>query len=308
MKYLVEIEKTEQGFSARVPDFPGLASYGEDQWVVMQAIQQALRDHLSALAQAGQPIPEPATRPLELELDHLVAPDQPASDPFRRFLDHVLQINYPESIPFWAEPVRDCLGLCEDVDTLVADCEALLGHADSSDDDDDDDDNALYSGLGGGKIGDLKDSAIAYLNHFIGVQPYFEAILPIESIFSSDLPNLAEMAYALDSLNQLASLVVEKTRFIREGQYDGEYDPAMVGFYFFWLSRAASMILTLTSGFDTLMIVEAEDDCGCGCGCEDEDCDCEGDCDCEDCDCDDCDCDCDCDHDHDHDAEDHPKA
>lgn len=331
MQYLITFEQTERGFSARVPDFPGLVRTGPDQWTALQEVQAALREHLAALTQAGQPLPEPATYSVQIDLESLAEPEPAAaSDPFHRLVDHVLHSCYPEGIPLWAEPVRDCLALVQDIEEVADACDAVANHVepdiddedeefdddqdldeedanteddlddedaeDDDDDDDDDDEDELFDGLCGGKIGDLKLTLTTFLEHFVTVQPYFESVLPIDAVFDSGLPNLVELDYSLETLKRLAALVPHRMRAIRES---GDNLP-LAAFFCFWLSRAAAMMLTMTSGYDMIRIMDCgDDDCGC-CDCEDCDCDCE-DCGGGDCDCDD---DCDC-HDHDHD-DDHP--
>jgi len=59
MNYLVVIEKGDNGFGAYVPDLPGCAAVGETEAEVVRLIQEAIRLHLEALREQGQPIPQP---------------------------------------------------------------------------------------------------------------------------------------------------------------------------------------------------------------------------------------------------------
>lgn len=57
VKYLVVFEKTSSGFSAYVPDLPGLAASGDTKAVAEQNIFEAIQFHLEGLKDENLPIP-----------------------------------------------------------------------------------------------------------------------------------------------------------------------------------------------------------------------------------------------------------
>jgi predicted RNase H-like HicB family nuclease len=314
MNYLVVIEKGENHYSASVPDLPGCVASGADQWSVLQSIQEEVRKRLAALGEGGQAAPEPTSFSVQLALDDLplAGAATPAADPalavLGQFVEELLRANYPEGVPAWAEPVARCRALPRDVEALLRDAEALLHTEDEVDR------FILHTGLLEGKIGNLKCSLISFLHGFFSSQAYFEAALPAREAFPDDLPALGEQADPLKTLRQLAVQILGKTYLIRAQ----EYNPFEIAWFFFWLSRAASMMLVHTSAFDMVKVFDEEEFGEAACGCDDEECDCGCDhdhdhdhecgcgdgcgCDCEECD-GDCDCDCDCDHDDDDDCD-----
>lgn len=58
VKYLVVFEKTDTGFSAYVPDLPGIAASGKDKKMVEQNIYEAITFHLETLIEDNIPLPE----------------------------------------------------------------------------------------------------------------------------------------------------------------------------------------------------------------------------------------------------------
>lgn len=66
MKYLVVIEKTEEGYSAYVPDLPGCISIGDTQQEIEANIQEAILLHLEGLREDGLEIPKPTTQAVTL--------------------------------------------------------------------------------------------------------------------------------------------------------------------------------------------------------------------------------------------------
>lgn len=58
VKYLVVFEKTDTGFSAYVPDLPGIAASGNDKKMVEQNIYEAITFHLETLIEDNIPLPE----------------------------------------------------------------------------------------------------------------------------------------------------------------------------------------------------------------------------------------------------------
>jgi predicted RNase H-like HicB family nuclease len=61
MKYVVVVEKSENGFGAYVPDLPGCAVVAETRDEALDLIREAVALHLESLREEGSPIPEPAT-------------------------------------------------------------------------------------------------------------------------------------------------------------------------------------------------------------------------------------------------------
>ncbi len=61
MKYVVVYEKTENNYSAYIPDLPGCVAAGETREEVQRLIRKAIAMHLKAMREAGEPAPEPTT-------------------------------------------------------------------------------------------------------------------------------------------------------------------------------------------------------------------------------------------------------
>ena len=61
MKYVVVYEETLTGYSAYVPDLPGVVSVGDSEEEVTANIRRAIALHLEGLRDAGDRIPEPRT-------------------------------------------------------------------------------------------------------------------------------------------------------------------------------------------------------------------------------------------------------
>jgi len=61
MKYAVVIEKSENGYSAFVPDLPGCIAAGDDLEGTERLIREAIEFHLEGMRRHGEPIPEPKT-------------------------------------------------------------------------------------------------------------------------------------------------------------------------------------------------------------------------------------------------------
>ena len=61
-RYAVVIERSDDGFSAYVPDLPGCVAVGDDIPQVEQLIRQAIAFHIEGLREDGLPIPEPTTQ------------------------------------------------------------------------------------------------------------------------------------------------------------------------------------------------------------------------------------------------------
>ena len=62
MKYLVVVEKSENGFGAYVPDLPGCVAAAESREEVVSLIQEAIEFHIEGLRQSGDPVPQPTSQ------------------------------------------------------------------------------------------------------------------------------------------------------------------------------------------------------------------------------------------------------
>ncbi|MYD49990.1 MAG: type II toxin-antitoxin system HicB family antitoxin [Dehalococcoidia bacterium] len=67
MKYAVVIEKTNNGYSAYLPDLPGCIAAGDTLEETEGLIQEAVSYHLELLRENGDPIPEPQTTTVLVE-------------------------------------------------------------------------------------------------------------------------------------------------------------------------------------------------------------------------------------------------
>lgn len=63
MDYLVIIEKTDNNYSAYLPDVPGCVAAGADKETVLANLKKALAMHLEGLKEDGLPIPVPIAQP-----------------------------------------------------------------------------------------------------------------------------------------------------------------------------------------------------------------------------------------------------
>ena len=57
-KYLVVYEKTKTGYSAYVPDLPGIAATGKTKNIVERNIFEAIQFHIEGLKEEKIPIPK----------------------------------------------------------------------------------------------------------------------------------------------------------------------------------------------------------------------------------------------------------
>ncbi|MEO7446471.1 MAG: type II toxin-antitoxin system HicB family antitoxin [Ferruginibacter sp.] len=57
-KYLVVYEKTKTGYSAYVPDIPGVIATGKSRAIVEKNIFSAIQFHLEGLKEGKNPIPK----------------------------------------------------------------------------------------------------------------------------------------------------------------------------------------------------------------------------------------------------------
>jgi predicted RNase H-like HicB family nuclease len=61
MDYTVIYEETPTGFSAYLPDLPGCVAAGGTRAEVERLIRSAVRMHLEAMRDGGEPLPSPST-------------------------------------------------------------------------------------------------------------------------------------------------------------------------------------------------------------------------------------------------------
>ena len=62
MEYLVVVEKGKSSYGAYVPDLPGCVAAGESRREVLKLIRDAVKLHIEALRESGQPVPEPTSK------------------------------------------------------------------------------------------------------------------------------------------------------------------------------------------------------------------------------------------------------
>jgi len=67
-EYAVIFEKTATGWSAYVPDLPGLGVAGSTFEETEQLIREGIEFHIEGLRADGEPIPEPKTRAIEVAI------------------------------------------------------------------------------------------------------------------------------------------------------------------------------------------------------------------------------------------------
>lgn len=68
MRYTVIIEKGEENWGAYVPDFSGCIAVADTREEVEQRIQEAMIFHLEGMLLAGQPIPEPVSDAITVDV------------------------------------------------------------------------------------------------------------------------------------------------------------------------------------------------------------------------------------------------
>ena len=61
MRYAVVIEKTDNNYSAYVPDLPGCVATGGTVKIVEAEIREAIRFHIEGLREDGLPVPAPTS-------------------------------------------------------------------------------------------------------------------------------------------------------------------------------------------------------------------------------------------------------
>ena len=62
MKYLVVVEKSENGFGAYVPDLSGCVAAAETRKEVVTLIQEAIEFHIEGLKKSGEAVPQPISQ------------------------------------------------------------------------------------------------------------------------------------------------------------------------------------------------------------------------------------------------------
>ena len=67
-KFAVVIEEGPKNYSAYVPDLPGCVSTGQTLAEVEKNIREAIEYHIEGMIEDGDPIPEPTSRVIEVEL------------------------------------------------------------------------------------------------------------------------------------------------------------------------------------------------------------------------------------------------
>lgn len=83
MRYTVIIEKGETNYGAYAPDIPDCGAVADTREEVEQNIREAIEFHLEGLALAGQPIPQPVSDAITVDVS------APEDTPSRTvFADH----------------------------------------------------------------------------------------------------------------------------------------------------------------------------------------------------------------------------
>ena len=73
MKYTVVIEKAPNNYAAYVPDLPGCVATGRTPEEVLVEIREAMEFHIEGMLEDGEPIPEPQSTAVVVELSELAA-------------------------------------------------------------------------------------------------------------------------------------------------------------------------------------------------------------------------------------------
>ena len=69
MKYTVLIEKGPTNFGAYIPDLPGCVAVADSKEEVIALIQEGIVYYLEEMRNTGQPIPEPTTTAMVVEVE-----------------------------------------------------------------------------------------------------------------------------------------------------------------------------------------------------------------------------------------------
>jgi predicted RNase H-like HicB family nuclease len=67
-KFAVVIEEGPNNYSAYVPDLPGCISTGKTLAEIEKNIRDAIEYHIEGMIEDGDPVPEPTSRVMEVEL------------------------------------------------------------------------------------------------------------------------------------------------------------------------------------------------------------------------------------------------
>lgn len=90
IEYAVVIERGAEGCSAYVPDLPGCVAAADTEEEVTALIREAIEFHLEGMRENGEPIPQPGSRAVTIDVAPLavqtsvnaptLAPDTPVTD------------------------------------------------------------------------------------------------------------------------------------------------------------------------------------------------------------------------------------
>ena len=62
MRYAIVIEKSNNGFTAFVPDLPGCVAAAESEAEVRQLIRESIELHIDGVRESGEAVPPPSSR------------------------------------------------------------------------------------------------------------------------------------------------------------------------------------------------------------------------------------------------------
>ena len=62
MRYLIVLEKGQEGYGAYAPDLPGCVAVGPTPDETLARMQKAIQMHLRGLREDGEPVPQPTAR------------------------------------------------------------------------------------------------------------------------------------------------------------------------------------------------------------------------------------------------------
>lgn len=68
MQYIVIIEKGPTSYGAYVPDLPGCVAVAKTEEEVASLIREAIEFHLEGMRENGEPIPQPTSRAVNIEV------------------------------------------------------------------------------------------------------------------------------------------------------------------------------------------------------------------------------------------------
>jgi predicted RNase H-like HicB family nuclease len=73
VEYAVVIERGAAGCSAYVPDLPGCVAAADTEEEVTALIREAIKFHIECLREDGEPVPEPTSRAINVDVSLAVA-------------------------------------------------------------------------------------------------------------------------------------------------------------------------------------------------------------------------------------------